>query len=238
MKISEKIYQTFQGEGKSLGKPVLFLRTSGCNLACIWCDTPFTWNWVTSKFKHPKKYDKNKEIRIISVEDIIIELDSFKVKNLVISGGEPMLQQQEIVELLTVLRSLGWWIEIETNGTIVPSDIFLHLIDQINCSPKLLNSGEDNHKYKRIVPSALKKLASSLKTNFKFVVQNRRDIEEILNIINTYNIESPRVYLMPEGSTKEEQERIQLEIQAICLEYGFNFTPRLHILLFGDKRGV
>jgi 7-carboxy-7-deazaguanine synthase len=238
MYLTDKIHESFQGEGKSLRKPVVFLRTAGCNLACIWCDTPYTWNWLKSPFKHPEKYDRTKEVYKMSSEDIAIKLNSFKIRSLVISGGEPMLQQEELIELIIALKGYGWWIEIETNGTIEPSEVFLHLIDQINCSPKLLNSGPDNYKYKRIVPSALKKLALSQKTNFKFVVQSDSDMREILEIIDNYNISPSRVYLMPEGRLKKEQEKIQEKIGNLCRKYGLNFTPRLHILMFGDKRGV
>lgn len=238
MWLSEKIYLAFQGEGKSLGKPVHFLRTTGCNLACTWCDTPFTWNWIGSKFKHPEKYDKKKEVFQLSVVEILDQLLYSKTKNLVISGGEPMLQQAEITELLATLKDLGWWIEIETNGTVIPTDTFLHLIDQINCSPKLLNSGLDNPKYKRMIPQALRKLARSPKVNFKFVVRSKDDLIEIVSLTNSYKIDSSRVYLMPEGKTKDIQEQRQLTIQALCREYGYNFSPRLHILMFGDKRGT
>jgi organic radical activating enzyme len=236
MKISE-IYETFQGEGKSLGKPVVFLRTALCNLACIWCDTPYTWNWKGTKFKHPEKYQQGREVMQMSVRDISYELNSrFKTRNLVISGGEPLLQQRELVELMQILKPLGWWIEVETNGTITPTDSFINLVDQINCSPKLINSGPDNHLYKRIVPDVLKKLSSSTKTNFKFVVQDLDDMTEILKLINTYKMS--QVYLMPEGRTKIDQENRQKDIQAICIAHGYNFSPRLHILMFDDKRGV
>ena len=141
IKVNEIFGPTIQGEGRTVGKPVKFLRTAGCNLACVWCDTPYTWNWQGTDFEHPEKFDREKEIHDMSVDEIKTQLDQIgkDVKALVISGGEPMLQQNKLVPLLHLLKNDGYWVEIETNGTRAPSDEFLSLIDQINCSPKLTN---------------------------------------------------------------------------------------------------
>ncbi len=234
--IVNEIFESFQGEGKSLGRPATFLRLTGCNLACIWCDTPYTWNWRGTPFRHPDKHDKRSESHPISVKEVHERLLLCKHKTLVITGGEPLLQQNEIIELAGMLKEKGWWIEIETNGTIPPYDRLMTLVDQINCSPKLANSGPNNHKYKRIVPSALKKLSDSWKTNFKFVIRNPDDMPEVLELVEKYAL-GP-IYLMPEGKTKLDQEALQEKVVSICQEYGFNFSPRLHILLYDDKRGV
>lgn len=236
--VNEIFGPTIQGEGKTMGKPVKFLRTAGCNLACIWCDTPYTWNWKGTNFQHQDKYEKNEEIHQMSVSEIKAELDKIgqDIKALVISGGEPMLQQNRLVPLLEVLQHEGYWIEIETNGTLVPNDEFIALVSQINCSPKLSNSGTDNPISKRENPEALIKLASLNKTIFKFVVTGEKDMPEIINLVERYNMKN--VYLMPEGRTKEEQERKQVMISELCTKYGFSYSPRLHVLMWNSKRKV
>ena len=237
MKVNEIFGPTIQGEGRSAGMPTMFLRTSGCNLACSWCDTPYTWNWIGTKFTHPEKYDRKEEIHNMSCGQIITELKKMgpKVKALVITGGEPMLQQDELIELIKLLKKESYWVEIETNGTVQPNDAFLGLINQINCSPKTGNSGADNKKMVMERSVALKKLASSEKTFFKFVIQGRNDLPEIMDLISRYNMEN--VYLMAESRTREDQDRLNAEVNKICLENNFNFSPRLHILIWNRERG-
>ena len=238
MKVNEIFGPTIQGEGKSIGMRTMFLRTANCNLACGWCDTPYTWNWLGTKFKHPEKYDRRKEVHDWSQNKIIAKLQEKKpvLKRLVITGGEPMLQQDEVTELLKLLKKDSYWVEIETNGTIEPTDEFLELIDQINCSPKTSNSGSDNTLKMRERPIALRKLASSDKTFFKFVVQGERDLPEIQDLISRYSMR--KVYLMAEGRTSEEQRKMDGEVLEMCLKNGFSFSPRLHILLWNRARGV
>lgn len=233
-----EIFQSFQGEGPSLGMPSVFLRTYGCNLACKWCDTPQTWNVVGSAFSHPDKHKRDDEKHKMSVSNITNTLRLFEERNLVITGGEPMLQQSELIELIRILKPGGWRIEIETNGTVILDEELLTMLDQINCSPKLTNSGPDNALEKRIRPKALQKLANSPKTNFKFAVVGFEDMREIITLVNDYDISSSQVYLMPEGRTRKEQLARQNEIRSLCREYGYNFSPRLHILMHDDKRGV
>ena len=238
MKVSEIFGPTIQGEGKSIGMPTMFLRLSVCNLACVWCDTPYTWNWKGTQFKHPQKYNRRKEIHDMSCAEVVVELKEkgSEVKSLVISGGEPMLQQNAIIELLKLLKPEGYWVEIETNGTIEPENEFLELIDQINCSPKTSNSGSDNTFVMRERPDALMKLASDPKTNFKFVVQGEDDMPEIRKLASRYGMKN--VYLMAEGATMEGQKRMGELIEEISRQNLFCFTPRLHILFWDRKRAV
>lgn len=240
-----------QGEGKSAGMPCMFLRLSGCNLACIWCDTPYTWNWKGTSFQHPDKYDPKKEVHKMTRDDIIVKLYELQTKArklfekpkdiraLVLSGGEPMLQQDRLIPLLQALKDVGWWIEVETNGTICPTDEFTALVDQFNCSPKTQNSGPDNPLELRLIPSSLQRIAGlGDKATFKFVVQHQNDLHEVMSIISLARISAKQVYLMPEGRTKEEQFRIQEEVRLMALGLRYNFSPRLHILEFGNQRGV
>jgi len=226
MKMSAVFGPTIQGEGKSLGLEVMFIRLSMCNLHCVWCDTPYTWNW--------KQFDKSKEIIEMSINEIVEQLQKSEVKAVVISGGEPFLQQKELITLIHTLKLLGYWVEIETNGTIVPTSEFVRLIDQINCSPKLANSGDPFNL--RIKEKALQVLVQSGKANFKFVVSTDDDIQEIVQLVRTHKMQE--VYLMPEGITKEALQQKEQQVKTLCQVHGFHFTQRLHIIELGGGRLV
>lgn len=234
--VSEIYGPVVQGEGKSAGERVAFLRLVGCNLACDFCDSYYTWNWIGTKFKHPDKVDKKKEVHKMTVDQVQRQLDDLDIRRIVISGGEPMLQQSKLIPLLLPLKAIGYIIEVETNGTIKPLPEFLELVDQINCSPKTENSGLDNRANMRERPATLKLLSASPKVNFKFVVADKDDMPEILNLVQKYNMKE--VYLMPKGRTKAEQLRNQNAVEMLAKENGFKFSPRLHVLEFDNKRGV
>lgn len=234
LKVHE-IVPTIQGEGRSMGRLVVFLRLSSCNLACSWCDTPFTWNWVGTKFAHPDKYDQKTETHLMTPEQVFAEVHKHGRNAVVVSGGEPLLQQPELILVCRLLKEAGYWIEVETNGTKAPDDELMATVDQFNCSPKLSNSGPDNSEARRIRPEALDKLASTEQTIFKFVISNETDMEEALVLVGHYKMK--RVYLMAEGKTKEEQDSRTKWVFALSRKYGFFFTPRLHIQRWGDKRG-
>lgn len=239
MLLVNEIYgPVIQGEGKSAGFNVLFLRLAGCNLACSWCDSPYTWNWKGTKFVHPEKFDKKSETHKMTPEDVstLLKSKSPTVKRVVISGGEPMLQQKELVKLMSLMKPEGYKFEVETNSTVEPTLPFLDLIDQINCSPKLSNSGPDNPSKKREVSGALTSLSTSGKASFKFVVSDDKDVPEILGLIKKY--EMKEVYLMPEGRTRDEQLARQDSIEKLARIHGFNFSPRLHVLEWNALRAV
>lgn len=249
LKVNE-IFTTFQGEGASMGKPVTFLRLSVCNLHCRWCDTWYTWNFgkgdgIEERFgsKTVKMADELHEMTIKEVSDKLYELFT---QNLVISGGEPMLQQKSLHALIHYFRvshdhdGLLNHIEIETNGTVPLIDIegqpFSDWLTQINCSPKLESSG--NPLATRYKPNVLRQYLETGKTFFKFVVTCEEDLEEIAELVSEIEIPSDRVYLMPQGKTKAEQEQFQGAVAALAQQEGFNFSPRLHILVYDSKRGV
>lgn len=238
--VNEIFGPTIQGEGKSINKAVLFIRLSGCNLACSWCDTAYTWNWIGTPFVHPEKYDPKKESHLLTIKEVVdklLELDN-TTSAVVVSGGEPLLQQKSLIELFRVLKQLGYWIEVETNGTIRPEDEFLSLVDQINCSPKLKSSGPDNLKMKRFNDDALLRLISSEKVYFKFVITNSEDLKEINDLVTKYKILSDHVYLMPEGVSRQQQLETQQKVLELSQYYGYQFSPRLHVLIYDKKRGV
>lgn len=157
-----------------------------------------------------------------------------KVNAVVISGGEPMLQQKELVALVKALKDIGCWVEIETNGTIEIVPELQQLVDQFNCSPKLSNSGDPGRL--RFRYQALKCLASMPKTCFKFVVSSLQDIDEILHLVKLFDLK--QVYLMPEGKTKDELAQHEQLTRDLCDRFDFIFSQRLHIIQFGAKRAV
>lgn len=206
-------------------------------------NTPYTWNWIGTKFVHPDKYDPKLEMHKMSIQEVSDELytKSEGVRSLVISGGEPMLQQNALTRFLRKLKeeNPNWWAEIETNGATTPTDEFNELINQYNCSPKTSNSGPDNPLKKRIKVTALRKIAQyGEKATFKFVIQTVDDLAEIRDIISIAEIRPDQIYLMPEGRTTQEQLDRQDEIKQLAEQEGYHFSPRLHILEFGTKRAV
>ena len=225
MKISE-IFESIQGEGNNAGKPAVFLRTAECNLKCVWCDTKYTWDW--------KNYDYSKEVNEISIKEVRQSLEQFRVRHLVITGGEPLMQQDDLAELLTFLKP-KFYVEVETNGTILPNNALSVLVDQWNVSPKTKNSGnplemcEDNECYTFF----------SKKKNcyFKYVVESEEDLIEINQLISKYNLEKERVLLMTQAMTKEEILAKEKNVFTLSKKNSLGFSPRLHVMKWGSQRG-
>ncbi len=240
-----EIFHSIQGEGKSMGRPSVFVRCSLCNLHCIWCDTDYTWNWKGSRFKHVRdeepaysKYDKADFIVEKTPEEVKNLVISFDCKNVILTGGEPLLQQDDLIEMMQLLESSdsGFRFEVETNGTLLPKLSFDALVHRYNVSPKLQNSGVGQQKRER--PAALGFFANNEKAVFKFVVAAEEDVAEILTLVSKYHMCPQKIYLMPEGVSSENLRQKQRWLVEICKKYDFNFTDRLHIHLFGNKRGV
>lgn len=234
LKVNEIFGPTVQGEGKSAGRPVAFLRLAMCNLHCIWCDTPHTWNWVGTSFAHPDKYVEEDEVHEMEVHEVFAALSKTGMNALVVSGGEPFLQQKQLMPLLRLLKENGWWVEVETNGTAPVRPEFSDLVNQINCSPKLANS-LDPVKL-RIRPLALSDLTKNPKVNFKFVIETKDDLSQVLDIVRDYEMHEVR--LMPECRTKEELLEKEPWLIEVCKDNGFIYCTRLSILQSGTKRGV
>jgi 7-carboxy-7-deazaguanine synthase len=236
-----EIFDTIQGEGRNLGRPVVFARLSDCNLACSWCDTPYTWAFtdkLAEQHDEGKKYERSTEQVQIQVGDAIDQINGYAIKRLVVTGGEPMMQQKAITELANGLRERNedYWVEMETNGTIAPTPETIEAVDQFNVSPKLANSG--NSLKKRRKDKAMETFVESGKADFKFVVFGDDDLPEILEMVEKYEIPHENVFLMPEGRTPEEVERHQKELVELAKVHNFNITTRLHVLIWGAKRGV
>lgn len=241
MKISELFY-SIQGEGKRVGVPSFFVRTNNCNLRCMFlsgnlCDTPYT-SWSP---------EDSKNIGDLSVDDILLEYKFFGSKDVVITGGEPSIQSIELTSLCQELKKLNAFVTLETNGTV--SGAFLDFVDLISVSPKLSSSTPFDTKFEkmhsqnrinldvlRILNEYSKKLGKDVQ--WKFVYCNEKDIDEILDLQTKIGFKSNDVYLMPEGVTDSEITNKRTELIDVCKKYGFNYTERLHILIWGNKRGV
>ena len=226
MKYSELFY-TIQGEGKLIGVPSVFFRTSYCNLRCIWCDTPYT-SW-------------NPENKDISVEDSVAAISKFECKHVVITGGEPFIQGKELVALCRALDEHGYHITIETNATIFV-EVNAHLISM---SPKLENSNppQENrfftrHQRERIAPKVIRQFLDAYPCQVKFVVDSPEDLSEIQTLQQEIDIPSETILLMPQGITPQILREKQEWLVDLCKEHGYRFSPRVHVDIWGDKRGV
>lgn len=220
--VSEVFGPTFQGEGPSIGRTAAFVRLGRCNLACTWCDTPYTWDW--------SRHDPAVELQERSVDDVLAELDAMgPVELLVVTGGEPLLQQSRLVPLLQGAVDRGSVVEIETAGTICPSDQVVALVHRFNVSPKLGNSG--NPLERRHRPEVLAAFEATGKAVFKFVVREVEELDEVAD----FGVQP--IWIMPEGvDAAVLTERMQALAPAV-LARGWRLTPRLHVLLWGDRRG-
>ncbi len=228
-----------------MGRPSIFVRTSLCNLHCIWCDTDYTWNWTGTRFPHQndqqpgyRKFDKKEWIERCSIESVVRAVCALPCRNIILTGGEPMLQQKALVALMQQLRQRDptYRFEVETNGTLVAQSDFDELINQYNVSPKLENS--NNPQKLREKPKAYRFFAQNDKSNFKFVLAEKNDLSEVFELLHRYDIAPEKVWLMPEGRNRQTLTRRRQWLVEICKTYGFNYTDRLHIQIWGSKKGV
>ncbi len=255
-----KISGTIQGEGKMAGIPVLFLRTSRCNLRCMWnlpdgqvsmCDTQYTSFDITNESK----------ISIEKLKKIILH-NLGNINHIVISGGEPFLQSENLSFLISKLekeRNIHY--SVETNGTIF-NEKLIEKINFFSISPKLKNSVPTNDKIKkqnittnldidylestRLNTGAIQSIIDHCKINrdkdfqLKFVVQNHDEIKEIedtfLSRLSGWNPDD--IVLMPLGSTPEELKQTRMLTVELAIEKGWRFSPRLQINYFGGIAGV
>ncbi len=247
-----EIYRTVQGEGKTMGKPVIFVRTSGCNLTCNWCDTFYTWNFkdIPTKNVHltQPKVERKDYVKEMTVDEVVtyIEQISDGVLSAVFTGGEPTLQQDDLAKVAAKLRehNPNWYFEIETNGTNPIKDELGNLLNQMNSSPKLISSG--NNPLAKNRPKAIQRLLDIHSTRgiglcFKFVIMKEKweqDLAEVKEWQKYHNVPSDLIYLMPEGITRERIQESSVFLAEIAQKEGFNLSTRLQILLYGTKRAV
>ncbi|MGI5337682.1 7-carboxy-7-deazaguanine synthase QueE [Streptomyces sp. CA-181903] len=224
--VAEMFAETVQGEGPSTGVPAAFIRLSRCNLTCLpWCDTPYTWD--TSRF------DLARESHRAAVADLLAWALPRPEELMVISGGEPLMQQHAMLPLVQALTDSGKQVEIETNGTYVPSKALIEAGAHFNVSPKLANSGMPLAK--RIRSRALEAFAAAPRRTFKFVACEVGDLDEIDDLVARYGLNP--VWVMPEGTTADAViEGMRALVPGVAVR-GYRLATRLHVLMWGDERG-
>ena len=231
MLISE-IFHSLQGEGQLAGVPSVFVRTSGCNLRCNWCDTPYA-SWQP-------------EGRPMEVDEIVAEVAKHPAKHVVLTGGEPMVAPG-IHELAFQLQERGYHITIETAATVPPRGI---ACDLASLSPKLAHSAPDarlddtwrrKHEELRWQPAVVADwIAAAPDYQLKFVVSSEADVAELETMLRETDCVIPpsKVLLMPEGVTVEALRARAGWLGELCKVRGYRYAPRLHIELYGNTRGT
>lgn len=240
-----EIFLSVQGEGPKVGQIRSFLRLSGCNLQCRWCDTPYTWNWegthwpgIDDAADPLPKYSQAREMLSLSVPDLVARLLALPAEGLVITGGEPLVQMRGLAELIRALKAdnPALLIEIETNGTIAPTAELAALVDLFMVSPKLDHAL--NRKGSALQAASLAAFAALPAAAFKFVAACTADVAEVARLARDHSIPPARVYIMPLGTDSETLIRTGAALIDSVIAHGFNYSDRLHIHLFGEKRGT
>ena len=224
MRLSE-IFYSVQGEGVLAGVPSVFVRTTGCNLRCSWCDTPYT-SWKP----------EGEEVSLDAIVDRVAAYAA--ARHVVITGGEPMIAN-DVVELSERFRARSLHITFETAGTVFAPVA----CDLMSISPKLANSTpdgvfHDRHEQLRLQPEVLRRLTREYDYQLKFVVAREADLAEVQLIVKMLNAPADKVILMPEGISSETLSERGAWIAELCKTNGYRFGPRLHVYLYGNRRGV
>lgn len=214
LKSEPEIFYSLQGEGPRTGTPAVFLRLSGCNLHCSWCDTRYSWL-------------SGCELSAAGVADRVL---SYDCSSLVITGGEPLLQAADIEQLLALLPA-DMHVEIETNGTLPPTPALAERVNQWNVSPKLAHSG--NSAEQAICPSALAAFVATGRAWFKFVVSSEEDWPAIAAL----NLPQQRIILMPCAATRADLTAARPAVAELCLQHRVRLGDRLHVVLWDDEKG-
>lgn len=226
--VNEVYGPVMQGEGPYTGRPVWFLRLGMCNLSCTWCDTPYTWD--ASRFSLALENEN------MTAEQIVKLLP--ERGTVVLSGGEPMMHSLNDT-LQQVMANPGRQWHVETNGTIAPPTWMEDRVQHWSVSPKLSTSGDPEKK--RIKPKALMAYASLARVGlaaWKFVICTEADLAEASELVYDFGIPARQVWVMAEGTTPEAQLAGMRQLEAKATDRGWNLTPRLHVLMHGDERGV
>lgn len=232
MLISE-IFYSIQGEGELTGVPSVFIRTSGCNLRCRWCDTKYaSWD------------PEGENLEIDEIVDRVRQFES--ARHCVVTGGEPMVAK-EIHELMAALKGHDYHLTLETAATVPPEGI---ACDLASLSPKLSNSsphlGEiedgwiEKHDQRRLQPEVLREWIDRYPFQLKFVVADAADLEEIEDLLDRVDREIPphKILLMPEGITAGAIRGRDESLIDLCKDRGYRYCNRLHIEIFGNSRGT
>ncbi len=231
-----EIYCSLQGEGLLTGTPSVFVRTSGCNLRCWFCDTPYT-SW------HPEGEDWPVEEILAETARLGGSLALPGSRHIVITGGEPMLFA-ELILLCDQLRAAGWHITIETAGTL----LLPVLCDLMSISPKLASSTPTperggkwsvRHERTRHQPEVIRRLTSDYDYQLKFVIDTTADLDDVQTWLSEFpHVRRDRVLLMPQGTDPAALAQIAEWLVPYCQAQGFVFCPRKHIEWYGARRGT
>lgn len=226
LRLSE-VFDSLQGEGVSLGKPCRFVRLALCNLRCHYCDTKYTWDF--------EQYDYAREVRLSSVDALAEQMRNAPSGHVVITGGEPMLQQRALEQVFSRVSS-DIFLEVETNGTRAPLPSLAARVDQWNVSPKLSSAGDSEAL--RIRPEALLALRDTGRAYLKLVVESAQDRDEAEALRQRFEWPRERTLLMPEASSPEALAERSPAVAAWAQELSLRFSTRLHVSLWGGRRGT
>ncbi|HVJ88143.1 MAG TPA: 7-carboxy-7-deazaguanine synthase QueE [Caulifigura sp.] len=226
MRIAE-VFHSIQGEGRLTGVPSVFVRTSGCNLRCWFCDTPYTsWN--------PEGAER-------SVASLVDEVNGFSCEHVVITGGEPMLVK-DVIELAGRFKQAGKHITIETAGTVdlnVPADLMSISPKRANSTPGPDTGWAERHDARRHRPDVIRRLTTDYDYQLKFVVDEPSDLDDVAQWLTEFpHIDSAKVYLMPQAIDRGPHAEKVAWLGEAAAERGWQLCRRLHIELFGNKRGT
>ena len=231
--VSEQ-FTSIQGEGQTIGMPAHFIRLKACNLDCVWCDTTEVWKQgIRKTFEQVAEDIGEKNLQLIREQNM----------HLIITGGEPLLQQDSIVRFINwfseeIIQNFDWQLEIETNGTIIPARDMIREVNYWNVSPKLLNAGYDWHDFGKLVnEDALIEISMNGKNPiFKFVVVGWNDVNQIeRNYIPP--LEHFNIQLMPMASSQKEMAERADYVAEMAIKRSFRYSPRLQIDLWNTKTG-
>jgi 7-carboxy-7-deazaguanine synthase len=226
LKVSE-IFESLQGEGVSAGAPAIFVRLAQCNLHCVWCDTKYTWD-----FEHYRYEDEVREQPVAEVAQLV---NASPCRRLVLTGGEPLLQQRPLKEFFVRLAP-DIVVEVETNGTIAPESESLSRVNQWNVSAKLSSAGDPEQF--RIRPEILAIFRDSGRAHLKLVVHRDEDYAEADALVSRLAWPSERVLLMPEANDRAQLRARSFVVAEAARARGFRFSSRLHLELWGGRRGT
>jgi len=219
-----------------MGRPVAFVRLSRCNLACVWCDTPYTWHFSGDNRPHRdhQTFERADNQLTLPEEDVARRIAALGKLRLVVTGGEPLLQGKALARMLDHLPSMA--VEVETNGTVLPHPDLDGRIDQFNVSPKLSHSG--NPADLALPADRLGHWAAEPRAIFKFVIAQPSDVAEVLALAARHAIPHARIWLMAEGTDPGTLASRERWLADICIAHDMTMSKRLHIELFGDTRGT
>ncbi|MYA97174.1 MAG: 7-carboxy-7-deazaguanine synthase QueE [Nitrospinae bacterium] len=220
--LADPLFFSLQGEGATIGRPSVFIRLMGCSVGCVWCDTKYSWSGPPVEEK--------------TIAEILDFCEDHKGAQVVVTGGEP-LESSQFPTLIEELHGAGLRVEVETAGHIPPSEDALQRVDQWNVSPKLQSAQISEDK----LPKTLDWLRRAKEPYLKFVVHRAEELDEVENVLDKYSLGGfprNRIIISPGGKTREQMEHRLFALAEASMNRSFRFTPRLHVMLWGDKRGV